>query len=61
MAYVDIPAGEGSEMQRIWELSPAFAEVDRVFRTAVQDGTILPASEVEVARMRIAQINDCHY
>ncbi|MPZ60580.1 MAG: hypothetical protein GEU93_04645 [Propionibacteriales bacterium] len=61
MANIDIPPGEGTEAQRVWQLAPAFADVERRFREAVTEGSVLPSSEIEVARMRIAQINDCHY
>ncbi|MCU1427184.1 MAG: pcaC 2 [Actinomycetia bacterium] len=43
----------------IWTLRPEMAGmVDRMIRTAYQQ-SMLPAAEREVARLRIAQLNDC--
>lgn len=43
----------------IWTLRPELGRmVDRMIRGAYQE-SILPAEERELARMRIAQINDC--
>ena len=43
----------------IWTLRPELAGmVDRMIRGAYQQ-SILPAAERELARMRIAQLNDC--
>jgi AhpD family alkylhydroperoxidase len=59
MARLDVPDGPGGEAAMIWTLRPQLgAMVDRMIRGAYQD-SVLPADERELARMRIAQINDC--
>jgi alkylhydroperoxidase family enzyme len=59
MARLEVPDGPGGEAAMIWTLRPQLgAMVDRMIRGAYQD-SILPAHERELARMRIAQINDC--
>ena len=59
MARLDIPDGPGGEAAMIWTLRPPLGGmVERMIRGAYQQ-SILPADERELARMRIAQINDC--
>ena len=59
MARLDVPDGPGGEAAMIWSLRPQLGGmVDRMIRGAYRD-SILPAVERELARMRIAQINDC--
>ena len=59
MARLDVPDGPGGEAAMIWTLRPQLgAMVERMIRGAYQE-SILPANERELARMRIAQINDC--
>lgn len=59
MARLDVPDGPGGEAAMIWTLRPELGGmVDRMIRGAYQQ-SILPAEERELARMRIAQINDC--
>jgi len=59
MARLDVPDGPGGEAAMIWTLRPALGGmVERMIRGAYQE-SILPADERELARMRIAQINDC--
>ena len=59
MARLDVPDGPGGEAAMIWTLRPDLGGmVERMVRGAYQQG-ILPAEERELARMRIAQINDC--
>jgi alkylhydroperoxidase family enzyme len=59
MARLDVPDGPGGEAAMIWTLRPELgAMVQRMIRGAYQQ-SILPAEERELARMRIAQINDC--
>ncbi len=54
-----MPEGPGGEAAMIWTLRPEMAGmVDRMITTAYQRSS-LPAAEREVARMRIAQLNDC--
>jgi AhpD family alkylhydroperoxidase len=58
-ARLDVPDGPGGEAAMIWTLRPELgAMVERMIRGAYQQ-SILPAEERELARMRIAQINDC--
>ena len=59
MARLDVPDGPGGEAAMIWTLRPQLGDmVERMIRGAYQQ-SILPADERELARMRIAQINDC--
>ena len=59
MSRLDVPDGPGGEAAMIWTLRPELAGmVERMIRGAYQQ-SILPAEERELARMRIAQINDC--
>ena len=59
MARLDVPDGPGGEAAMIWTLRPQLGGmVERMIRGAYQQ-SILPAEERELARMRIAQINDC--
>ena len=59
MARLNVPDGPGGEATMIWTLRPPLGGmVERMIRGAYQQ-SILPAEERELARMRIAQINDC--
>jgi AhpD family alkylhydroperoxidase len=59
MARIDVPDGPGGDAAMIWSLRPEMAGmVDRMIQTAYQRSS-LPAEEREVARFRIAQLNDC--
>jgi AhpD family alkylhydroperoxidase len=59
MARLNVPDGPGGEAAMIWTLRPPLGDmVERMIRGAYQQ-SILPADERELARMRIAQINDC--
>jgi AhpD family alkylhydroperoxidase len=59
MARIDVPDGPGGEAAMIWTLRPELGGmVERMIRGAYEQ-SVLPASERELARMRIAQINDC--
>jgi AhpD family alkylhydroperoxidase len=59
MARIDVPEGPGGEAAMIWTLRPPLGDmVERMIRGAYQQ-SILPPEERELARMRIAQINDC--
>jgi alkylhydroperoxidase family enzyme len=59
MARLDIPDGPGGEAAMIWSLRPQLGGmVERMIHGAYQQ-SVLPAEERELARMRIAQINDC--
>jgi AhpD family alkylhydroperoxidase len=59
VARIDVPHGPGGDAAMVWSLWPEMAGmVDRMIITAYQRSK-LPASEREVARMRIAQLNAC--
>lgn len=59
MARLNVPDGPGGEAAMIWTLRPQLGDmVERMIRGAYQQ-SVLPADERELARMRIAQINDC--
>jgi AhpD family alkylhydroperoxidase len=59
VARIDVPDGPGGEAAMIWTLRPQLGGmVERMIRGAYQQ-SILPPDERELARMRIAQINDC--
>jgi AhpD family alkylhydroperoxidase len=60
MARIDVPDGPGGEPAMIWTLRPELGRmVERMIRGAYQE-SILPAEERELARMRVAEINDCN-
>jgi AhpD family alkylhydroperoxidase len=59
MARLDVPDGPGGEAAMIWTLRPQLGDmVGRMIHGAYQQ-SVLPPEERELARMRIAQINDC--
>jgi len=59
MPRIDVPEGPGGDAAMIWTLRPEMAGmVERMIGT-VYGRSILPAAEREVARMRIAQLNEC--
>jgi AhpD family alkylhydroperoxidase len=59
MPRIDVPDGPGGDAAMIWTLRPEMAGmVDRMIAT-VYGRSVLPAAEREVARMRIAQLNEC--
>ena len=59
MARLKVPDGPGGKAAMIWTLRPQLGSmVERMIRGAYQQ-SILPPDERELARMRIAQINDC--
>lgn len=59
MARIDVPAGPGAAAATVWRLRPEMgAMVETMVRT-VYGSSILPASEREVARMKIAELNAC--
>ena len=61
MAYLNIPEGNESEVDRVWQLAgPALARSARDLKEAIYGGELkLSLREQEAARMRIAQINAC--
>ena len=60
MARIDAPEGEGLEAKRIWQVAPKLGAGLHAMSKAVYEDSSLPIREREVARMRIAQLNECH-
>lgn len=60
MARIDVPEGEGREASRIWQLAPYLGPALAGMSAAIYEQSSLPVREREVARMRIAQLNECH-
>ena len=59
MARIEIPEGEGNEVNRIWSIAPHMGEGVHALSKAVYEKSSLPIREREAARMRIAQLNSC--
>lgn len=59
MARIDVPDGEGLEAHRIWQLAPHLGAGMKAMGKAVYEDSSLSIREREVARMRIAQLNQC--
>ncbi len=59
MARIEIPEGKGDPEVRMWKLRPEMGIGAGTLSHAVYEQSILPVRERELARMRIAQINDC--
>jgi alkylhydroperoxidase family enzyme len=60
MARIPVPEGDGLEASRIWQLAPKIGAGMHAMGKAVYTESSLPIREREVARMRIAQLNECH-
>jgi alkylhydroperoxidase family enzyme len=60
MARIEVPEGDGLEARRIWQIAPAIGAGVHAMSKAVYEESSLPVREREVARMRIAQLNECH-
>ncbi|MGB1368972.1 MAG: hypothetical protein ACPG7G_05500 [Acidimicrobiales bacterium] len=59
MARIDIPNGEELERIRLWKMTSGLSEAIDSFRIASHDKSLLTRRVREVARMRIAVINQC--
>jgi alkylhydroperoxidase family enzyme len=59
MARIEIPEGKGDPEVRMWKLRPEMGMGAGTLSHAVYEQSILPVRVRELARMRIAQINDC--
>jgi alkylhydroperoxidase family enzyme len=59
MARLELPDGDGDEIIRAFSMAPALAAGAGTFSAAVYGRSSLPLRLRELARMRIAQINDC--
>lgn len=60
MARIEVPEGDGKEANRIWQVAPHLGAGLGAMGEAVYVQSSLPIREREVARMRIAQLNECH-
>jgi alkylhydroperoxidase family enzyme len=56
---IEIPEGKSDPEVRMWKLRPEMGLGAGTLSHAVYEQSILPVRERELARMRIAQINDC--
>ncbi len=59
MAHINLPKGPEDEIYRVWTLHPELGAAIGNLSGVVYDDAELSIREREVARMRIAQINDC--
>ena len=59
MARIDIPNGKELERIRLWEMTSGLSDAINSFRIASHDKSLLTRRVREVARMRIAVINQC--
>jgi AhpD family alkylhydroperoxidase len=60
MARIDVPDGPGGDAAMVWSLRPEMAGMVQKMITTAYQSSNLPASEREVARMRVAQLNACN-
>ena len=60
MARIPVPEGEGLEAKRIWQIAPLMGAGMHAMSKAVYEDSSLPIREREDARMRVAQLNECH-
>ncbi|MEM9033802.1 MAG: hypothetical protein AAGA99_05910 [Actinomycetota bacterium] len=58
MARIELPEGTDTEQSRMWQLVPELGKAARNFTEVMYAGA-LSTREREIARMRIAQINEC--
>jgi len=59
MARIPLPEGDGLEVKRLYQSVPHMASAIGALGKAVYEDSSLPIREREVARMRIAQLNQC--
>jgi alkylhydroperoxidase family enzyme len=60
MARIGIPDGEGLERSRMWQLQPDLAKGVGITGKTLYTQVSLDVRVREIARMRVAQINQCH-
>ncbi len=60
MARIEIPAGDGEEYVRMWQLVPEVGIPAAKWSAAVYANSKLPMRLRELMRYRIALINQCH-
>lgn len=59
MAHITLPEGHEPERTRMWQLAPKLATAAGNYSSTMFDEGTLTVRERELARMRIAQINEC--
>jgi len=59
MAQINLPEGPEEEIYRVWALHPELGAAIGNLSQVVYGDSGLSVREREVARMRIAQINNC--
>lgn len=59
MPQIEIPDGHADPEVRVWALRPEMGIAAGAMSHAIYEQSILPVRERELARMRIALINDC--
>ena len=59
MARIDLPPGDGDELLRLYGVSPKMGGAAGAFTGAVYGDSILPTRLTELARIRIANVNQC--
>jgi alkylhydroperoxidase family enzyme len=59
MPRLDIPDGHADPEVRVWALRPEMGIAAGGLSHAIYEQSIVPVRERELARMRIARINDC--
>lgn len=59
MPHIDIPPGAADPEVRVWALRPEMGIGAGALSHAIYEQSILPVRERELARMRIALVNDC--
>jgi alkylhydroperoxidase family enzyme len=57
--HIDIPDGDAAPEVRVWALRPEMGIGAGALSHAIYDQSVVPVRERELARMRIARINDC--
>jgi alkylhydroperoxidase family enzyme len=57
--YIEIPEGDADPEVRVWALRPEMGMGAGALSHAIYEQSIVPIRERELARMRIAYINDC--
>jgi alkylhydroperoxidase family enzyme len=59
MPKIEIPDGRADPEVRMWALRPEMGTAAGALSHAIYEQSIVPVRERELARMRIAQLNDC--
>ena len=60
MARINVPDGSGLERRRVWKLQPDVGMSIGAAANALYTKISLDVRVREIARMRVAQINQCH-